>query len=562
MKVLIFICLAIIHGSYCVDDYVSVSCNYGYVKGKVVHGNEKPYEAFYSIPYAKPPVGPLRFSNPVPCDSWKNAYDATYPRSECLQKIYYGNTPYVKGDEDCLYLSVYRPCNRKPHEKLPVIVYFGFGAFTNSYTSPENLSPDYFMDTERVIVVVVQSRLGPFGYLSSGDTHCLGNFGLKDQRLALQWVSDNIEAFQGDCDCVTLMGAGSGAISAVYHWLNDDTSQLFQKVILKSCKFLYHAAIYDDPYEQFLDHAKLIGVQYPEKLSTLELTEKLRKADAKLLLSAADMVPYWKKDDYYRLVVEPNCNEAYVTKDPLKAWELGHFEPKPLYVTFTQNDGNVRAGVLLDKRLRKQFNLNVEKNLADALNVDPKYLPDVKHYYFKDGKCKVTDYNIWTYLDIFTTRYFEQSLYNTVKCYVRNFNTQKYPLSIDKFNFNGPNHFTKVFTGYDVNLGTGFSDDLLYLFRFPSLFMDFHYKSVDYQVKNIYVDTHINFAVTGMPTQWSHLAPCDNHNFQKNGFCEYQEFGNQTQYVNRVLHNQATVEPSCHLEFDQVYLWNQLTSHY
>ncbi|XP_055698139.1 juvenile hormone esterase-like [Phlebotomus papatasi] len=564
MKVLIFICLAIIHGSYCVDKYVSVSCNNGYVKGKVVPGNENSYEAFYSIPYAKPPVGPLRFSSPVPCDPWEKAYDATYPRSECLQKVYYGAYSYIKGDEDCLYLSIYRPCNRKPHEKLPVIVYFGFGAFATDYTSPDNLSPDYFMDTERVIVVVVQSRLGVFGYLSSGDTHCSGNFGLKDQRLALQWVNSNIGAFQGDCDCVTLMGAGSGAASAVYHWLNHDTSKLFQKVILKNGDVLAPWALLEHPYTQFLHHAESIGVQYPEKLSTLELTEKLRKADAKLLLSACDKFDFWRVDEfvYYRPVVEAKSDEAYVTKDPRKAWETGCFEPKALYITFAQNDGNVRAGLLLNKQQRPYFNLNVDKHLAEVLDLDPKYIRSVKDYYFYSELCQITDENLWTYLEMFTTRLFHQSLYNTVKCYVHNVDTQKYPISIDKFNFNGPCHFTKLLGGYNVNLGPGFCDDLLYLFRFPSHFPDFDYKSVDYQMKNIYVDTHINFAVTGWPNQWFDLNVCDEYYFEKYGFCEFQVFGNQTQVVFGDEYSQATVEPSNYYEIDQVSFWNQFSSHH
>uniref|UniRef100_A0A1B0DBC6 carboxylesterase n=1 Tax=Phlebotomus papatasi TaxID=29031 RepID=A0A1B0DBC6_PHLPP len=222
-----------------------------------------------------------------------------------------------------------------------------------------------------------------------------------------------------------------------------------------------------------------------------------------------------------------------------------------LYVTFTQNDGNVRAGLLFNEQQRSDFNLNVDKHLADILDLDPKYIRSVKDYYFYSELCQITDENLWTFLEMFTTRLFHQSLYNTVKCYVHNVDTQKYPISIDKFNFNGPCHFTKVFTGYDVNLGPGFCDDLLYLFRFPSHFPDFDYKSVDYQMKNIYVDTHINFAVTGWPNQWFDLNVCDEYYFEKYGFCDFQIYGNQTQVVYKDVYSQATVEPSNYYEIDQ-----------
>lgn len=222
MKEVLLLCFLLFCES--IADEVIVRCGFGEIRGTVIDGIEKPYEAFLGVPYAKPPTGALRFCSPVPREPWDECYDATYARNECLQNIYYGLSPFIVGDEDCLYLNIYRPCIRNVHEKLPVIVYLSFGGYETGFTHPQYIAPDYFMDTEKVIVVVVQNRLGVFGYLSSGDESCPGNFGLKDQALAFKWIHENIGAFQGDSKCITLMGVGSGARAAQIHWINNETS--------------------------------------------------------------------------------------------------------------------------------------------------------------------------------------------------------------------------------------------------------------------------------------------------------------------------------------------------
>ncbi|XP_059615051.1 uncharacterized protein LOC132260750 [Phlebotomus argentipes] len=563
MKVLTLLILAAIHGSVCANDQrnsLVVSVKNGLLKGKLCYGNEKSYEAFLGVPYAKPPVEDLRFCSPVPCGAWSGTYDATYARNECLQKVYLVPEPFIKGSEDCLYLNIYRPRRRNPNEKLPVVVYFSFGGFAVSFTSPENLSPDYFMDTEKVILVVVQSRVGIFGYLSSGDEHCPGNYALKDQALALQWVHENIDAFDGDCNSVTLLCADDVGGLCQYHWIHHDTSKLFHKVVLKSGNAFSLCALNEHPHQQFFDHAKLIGVD-PKKVTSLELTEKLRKTDAKTLLSATDKLDFWIEDQFvfYRPVVEVDCKDAYVRKNPREAWRLGHFDPKPLYMTFTHSEGNVRSSLLLNHQKRKIFNQDVDYHLSEILLVNPVHLQTLKNFYFLDGMCNLADETLFTYLELFTMPLFHQHLYNFLKYYVQHVNTQKYPLSVEKFNFHGNHHFSSVLSGFDVDLNVGFCDDLIYLFRFPSLFPDFDKNSIDYQMKNIYVDTHVNFACTGVANTWMTVAPCDDEYFRKYGFCEYQFFANQTAYVDGVLNNQVTVDITNYFPLEEVHMWNSIT---
>ncbi|XP_055690675.1 juvenile hormone esterase-like [Lutzomyia longipalpis] len=559
MKVLLlfFVCLiAIISKSLCND--VVVTCKNGSIKGKIVYGNEKAFEAFLGVPYAEPPVGALRFRSPVPCSPWSHVYDATYSRDECLQKNFYTPIPSITGSEDCLYLNIYRPSKCHDREKLPVIVIFS--PYAMSISSLESFAPDYFMDTGKVIIVVVQSRLGVFGYLSSGDRHCSGNWGLKDQKLALEWVHENIGAFQGDNSCVTIMGVGSGAASCQYHWLNPETSKLFQKVILKSGSLYAPWAILEEPQKQFKYHAELIGLRNPLEQFNYDIIEKLRAVDAKVLLEAQNGFNFWDLDEfiYYRPVVEGNYGGAYITEDPRNAWSAGHFDPKPLYVTFTHSDGNVRSRILLDGNKRKLFNENIDKYLVETLDFNPEYLSDVKKYFFGGQNCQITDENIFKFIEILSSRLVQQSIYNTVRTFVHYVDTTKYPLSIDKFNLNGPLHWSKMFTGTDMNLNPGLGDDLIYLFRFPTLFCDFYKNSLSYQVKDFYVNSHVDFAITGTATAFSYLDPCCDEYVSKHGFCKYQIYGHKTEYVNGVLQNQFIVDTTNIFDNGEAAFWNSV----
>ncbi|XP_059610840.1 juvenile hormone esterase-like [Phlebotomus argentipes] len=196
-------------------------CAYsGCVRGKHESGRIKPYDAFYGIPYAEPPVGKLRLENPVPFKGWKGYWDATYPRDACYQRNYYLPEKPITGSEDCLYLNVYRPDTANTKKKLPVAVYIHGGAFTSFSSNPGTLGPEYFMDNGEVILVTLNYRLGLLGFLCSENEAVQGNFGLKDQQLALEWVAKNIESFGGDANAVTVIGLGVGGVSTQLHMMN------------------------------------------------------------------------------------------------------------------------------------------------------------------------------------------------------------------------------------------------------------------------------------------------------------------------------------------------------
>ncbi|XP_042874959.1 cocaine esterase-like [Penaeus japonicus] len=182
------------------------------------------FHAYYGLPFARPPVGDLRLKDPVKAGSWEGVRDGTKMPLPCLQVPYDTSVMGIVlapeellGDEDCLYLNVFTPKRTDPAEGLPVMVwihgggYFAGGAY--------EYLPHALMNHD-IVLVILQYRLGIMGFLSTEDEVIPGNFGLKDQTLALHWVQENIHHFGGDAARVTIFGESAGGASVNMHMLS------------------------------------------------------------------------------------------------------------------------------------------------------------------------------------------------------------------------------------------------------------------------------------------------------------------------------------------------------
>ncbi|CAG5116006.1 unnamed protein product [Candidula unifasciata] len=201
----------------------------GKVQGvdKQAQASQKPYIAFYGIPFAKPPVNELRFKPPQP-------FVGTGPdvvissdkfRPACLQSW---PDPSKVINEDCLYLNVYTPPDLTKLRK--VMFWIHGGGFKQGDAT--QYVPSQLVTDKDVIVVTTQYRLGIFGFLTSqnGD----GNNGLRDQILALNWTKNNIQSFGGDPNDITIFGESAGSASVSFLALSPLTKGLFTKAIMQS----------------------------------------------------------------------------------------------------------------------------------------------------------------------------------------------------------------------------------------------------------------------------------------------------------------------------------------
>lgn len=164
------------------------------------------YFSWKGIPYAQPPVGPLRFRAPVPHAGWTGIRDASEHGESCPSDGWLSDKT---GDEDCLFLNVY---TTNIIARRPVMVWIHGGSFTGGSGDDSTYGPDHLIG-EDVVIVTINYRLGVLGFMSTGDRHAPGNYGLKDMQLALRWVRENILNFGGDPDNITVFGESAGSVA-------------------------------------------------------------------------------------------------------------------------------------------------------------------------------------------------------------------------------------------------------------------------------------------------------------------------------------------------------------
>ncbi|XP_040853250.1 cocaine esterase-like [Ochotona curzoniae] len=215
----------------------------GQVRGSLVHveGTNVGVHTFLGIPFAKPPLGPLRFAPPEPAEAWNGVRDGTSYPAMCPQNL------DIMGDdakklnftmlsipmsEDCLYLNIYAPGHAHEGSKLPVMVWIHGGALVVGFASAYDGST--LAAFEDVVVVTIQYRLGILGFFSTGDQHASGNWGYLDQVAALRWVQQNIAHFGGNPDRVTIFGESAGGVSVSSHVLSPVSQGLFHGAIMES----------------------------------------------------------------------------------------------------------------------------------------------------------------------------------------------------------------------------------------------------------------------------------------------------------------------------------------
>ncbi|KAL4226168.1 hypothetical protein ACF0H5_014155 [Mactra antiquata] len=248
----------------------------GYERSFDAYGTPARVNRFLGIPYAEPPVGKLRFERPKRKERMSGVYDATRLGAQCLQiELDIGGTRKPLTDamkdvsrtsNDCLFLNVFVPVNGN-NDILPVMVFIHGGSFN---VGGSTIYPgDFISALGNVIVVVINYRVGLFGFLSTGDSHMPGNYGLFDQHLALTWVHENIAAFGGDPDLVTIFGASAGGASVIHQMMYPGNKGLFRRGIPQSGSIQNPWAFQPDPLKNARYLGKIVGCDDSTDSATL-----------------------------------------------------------------------------------------------------------------------------------------------------------------------------------------------------------------------------------------------------------------------------------------------------
>ncbi len=263
---------------------------------------------FRGIPFAAPPVGPLRWRPPQPPIPWTGIRPVDAFGANAMQSIVYGDIdPYEPGvSEDCLYLNIWTPADERD-ERLPVLFWIHGGGFVAGHGA----EPRYDgarLASRGIVVVTSNHRLGAFGFLAhpalsaESPQGASGNYGLLDQIAALAWVKRNVAAFGGDPERVTVAGQSAGSISVSALMASPLARGLFQRAIGESGALF--SALPKIP-DRSRAGAERYGVQFAEALGARSLAD-LRALPAETIVAAtpADHT-LWPNIDGYVLPESP-----------------------------------------------------------------------------------------------------------------------------------------------------------------------------------------------------------------------------------------------------------------
>lgn len=265
--------------------------------GMVIGGAADDVVAFKGIPYAAPPVGPLRWRSPQPAPAWSTTLNADKYGPICMQK-YDPKDNGVGGpamSEDCLTLNVWRPFGDAGH-LLPVMVWIYGGGFVNG-SGTAALYDGSALARQGVVVVTLNYRLGRFGFFTTPSLtkaaggEPVGNYGLLDQIAALKWVRDNIKGFGGDPDQVTIFGESAGGISVNQLMVSPAARGLFKQAITESGVGREFSVRLHETNPMGVPSAEAAGAAFATSLGVADDPAALRAIPAEKIIAAGDPSP-------------------------------------------------------------------------------------------------------------------------------------------------------------------------------------------------------------------------------------------------------------------------------
>ncbi|MDO5639158.1 MAG: carboxylesterase family protein [Neisseria sp.] len=345
----------------------NVQIDAGRLNGSVADG----VQSYKGIPFARPPVGELRWQPPQPVAPWQGVRDATRYAAQCAQNADLGVFGKAGGSEDCLYLNVFAPEHAKAGDKLPVLVWIYGGALFVG--AADDYDPTKLAREGKAVVVTPNYRVGLLGSFAHPDidkeNHPVANYGMMDQNFALDWVQRNIARFGGDPQNVTIFGESSGGQSVIAQMISPWGKDKFQHVISMSGNTLILNnreainTLQDRQQEQGLPFAKAAGCDGTDAAACLR-----GLSTAQVL---ALQTPYLKGG----VVVDGD----FMPETPAAALQSGRFNRVTFINGITENEGTFFAGLpenatgnVMDKpayaeALARTYGQNIARRIAQAL---------------------------------------------------------------------------------------------------------------------------------------------------------------------------------------------------
>uniref|UniRef100_A0A6P7GAN7 Carboxylic ester hydrolase n=1 Tax=Diabrotica virgifera virgifera TaxID=50390 RepID=A0A6P7GAN7_DIAVI len=391
-----FVLVSLLAGYCCYNplcDLLLVQLPEGKIRGHVLESQDgKDFFAFQEIPYAAPPVGKNRFKDPLPPVPWTDILNATQNKRVCMQNNASALTAVPEDmeiSEDCLYINVYTP--RVPgtsQELLPVLFWVHAGGYFYGSGALQYYDPKYFMDYD-IIVVTMNYRLGPLGFLTTEDNVIPGNLGLKDTVQALKWTYDNINTFGGDKHKITVMGESAGSTTAGFMHLSKRTQGMVAGYILESGTPISPYAYQPNARQYAFKLAKLLDNTFTSEDSNQLLESLLSKTaeeitDTMVSNDGFTANPVGALVIWLPVVEKKGTPNAIITEPMYEILNNGDYNAVPFMTGFTSEESLFFLRYLSSANLqffKELLDNNTQLVLHPHLNIDPAALPEAAKEY-------------------------------------------------------------------------------------------------------------------------------------------------------------------------------------
>ncbi|XP_056643007.1 carboxylesterase 1D-like isoform X1 [Diorhabda sublineata] len=462
-----------------------VKTSSGWILGKETRTVDlgKPYISFSGIPYGEPPVGDLRFRAPVPVKPWNGIKNVTEKGNSCVQLTF--------GDEDCLNLNIYVPqLDETEIGRLPVIVYIHGGFFMCGDAGYKLQAPDYFLE-EDVIFVSINYRVDIFGFLSTEDELAYGNWGLKDQILALEWVKENIENFGGNKFNITLMGQSAGSASVHYLLQTPKAKGLFHRAIMLSGTTLNSWSFTRSPRSSAFLIGSLVSVDTENSTALLKQLREIEPHTLSILSMVLNIllifIHDWKEGFLFSPSREPPHDGAIVLGYNHENLENGDFNNIPILMGFVSQEAiNFYPAFNVFRPYLLQYDLFKERLIPGSMNVDSlkkkQVADEIKQKCFGDSLVVSSTTDL---IQFITEDQFTRPIMESARI-MANFTR----LYLYRFSYMGEENVTD-----GTGIGVGHGDDLNYLFYYGYT----NQSTGDILTRQKFVKLCSNFAKTSYP---------------------------------------------------------------
>jgi len=443
--------------------------------GKVqgLYNSESGVELFAGIPFAQPPVGDLRWKEPLDVQAWEGVLEAKQFAPMAMQKQYPkfvrkifnayihssgDRTDFAPMSEDCLYLNVWRPKGTKESSKLPVLVYIHGGSLTSGSSWFESYDGEA-LAKKGIIVITIAYRVGIFGYfahealIKESPNGTTGNYGLLDQIKALEWINKNVECFGGDVQNITIAGESAGSSSVNALCASPLSKGLFRRAIAESSSLVI-------PVPSHTFRSKKDALAMGNKIMAefkASSIEEMRKLPAEKLIKSVH--------DNNAMTVDSYAMPEY----PWEIYQKGLNHEEALLNGFNMNEGI--AFTMLSK---------INKRNYKRMLYESPYVTDVEEL-CKIREIKSNKQAKAFYTDLFSVVCFTYPHYSWTKTLA----AQKKPV------------YEYVFTKENKGLGTMHSGEMAY--AYGNLHRESIYDSQDYELEEAMTSYWVNFVKNGNP---------------------------------------------------------------